>query len=686
MVNGLLLWPLLLAPSLSAHVLPPVSGTGSEVILQVPFIAQSELLCGGAAIAMLERWWGRRDVQAADFAGLVRPSEGGIRTTDLVLATQERGWQTRVARGTAPLVQQSIRDSVPVIALIQVAPTRYHYVVILGWNDVRVTYHDPAVGPFATLATKEFLQRWHGADDWALLVRPPLPTVSPLPLDTAVPSPEDSLPCRPWLDEAAGAAINNHLSDAEGFLVTAATACPSEPLVLRELAGVRFRQGRYAEATQLTDKYLRRASGDSLGWQLLASSRYLAADREGALQAWNAIGRPPVDLVVIDGSHRIRFGILARAIGLEPGTVLTPARLALARRRMADIPALALAHVGYAAVAGGAVEVRAAVAEDPLVGSPPRLLVSGVVRAAVRQEARLGIASPFGAGEMWTLQWRWSAAAPRRALHLDIPTRIGVPGIVSLERSSQEWHFASTVPPRALPPERQSATTLGFAAWLHADVEAAAGARYERWNPEGQFLALSLGGALHRWHDHVVFSLEGERGVSLSSPQGYSRAATRLTWATPAPSSGMSWSARLGADWSSAATPLGLWPVAGGDLGRNVPLRAHPFFVGNFLPADRSGRRILQGGVAGDRTLGHIGPLQVGAGLFVDGAQVTATAGGATMARSYLDGGAGLLFAIAGMQATTLRIDLARGLLTDRRWGLTVGLQPSWPRRLGALR
>jgi len=100
---------------------------------------------------MVERWWGRRGVYAEDFAGLVRPASGGIVTTDLALAIGARGWDTQVFRGTPELVQESLRDGVPVVALIEVDPDRYHYVVVLGWSDGHVVYHDPATAPFSAL-------------------------------------------------------------------------------------------------------------------------------------------------------------------------------------------------------------------------------------------------------------------------------------------------------------------------------------------------------------------------------------------------------------------------------------------------------------------------------------------------------------------------------------------------------
>ena len=41
--------------------------------------------------------------------------------------------------------------------------------------EAGVTFHDPAEGPFRSLAAKEFERRWKGAGYWTLLVLPPQP-------------------------------------------------------------------------------------------------------------------------------------------------------------------------------------------------------------------------------------------------------------------------------------------------------------------------------------------------------------------------------------------------------------------------------------------------------------------------------------------------------------------------------
>src|SRR5512145_2974016 len=96
-------------------VVPPPAGP-----LSVPYLAQSELLCGGAAVAMVERWWGRRRVYAEDFAALVRPERGGIVTGELAEAVRRRGYDAEVFAGSPGEVRRRIEAGVPVVALIAV--------------------------------------------------------------------------------------------------------------------------------------------------------------------------------------------------------------------------------------------------------------------------------------------------------------------------------------------------------------------------------------------------------------------------------------------------------------------------------------------------------------------------------------------------------------------------------------
>ena len=74
--------------SLHGAVAAPSRDTLWSASEDVPFVAQGPLLCGGAAAAMVERFWGARGVYGEDYQDLVREAEGGIRTSELTMASR----------------------------------------------------------------------------------------------------------------------------------------------------------------------------------------------------------------------------------------------------------------------------------------------------------------------------------------------------------------------------------------------------------------------------------------------------------------------------------------------------------------------------------------------------------------------------------------------------------------------
>jgi hypothetical protein len=665
-----------------AQTWPSESPSDPAATLQVPYLQQSELLCGGAAVAMVERWWGRRGVQAEDFAVLVQPALGGIRTSDLDSVARERGWDTRAVRGTAELTQQLLSEGVPVIALIEVGRDRYHYVVVIGWSDGQVVFHDPAGAPSTSLPEARFLSRWAQADYWGLIVRPPLlvaPGLAAAPVPAADPEATDPMPCPPWLDRALDAVAAAQLEAAARLLDEASRACPAEPLVRRELAAVRFRQGRHTEASQLAGEYVVLTPGDELGWQLLATNRYLAGDYFAALDAWNAIHRPVVDLVVIAGSRRIRFQQLASAIDLPNSTLLTPFRFALAERRLADVPALRQARVAYQPVAGGLVEVRAAVVERPTWESPWRLAAVGALGALAHETVRLEAASPTGAGELWAAEWRWEAARPRTSVRVAVPARLGVPGVLAVEGAWERARVALDTTGASVVEDRWRTAAIGFRGWVTPGMRPSATLGLERWSGDRRYLTVAAGTELRVRADRLRVTATGTQAFALLEGASYRSGGLETMWTSSLGLSRAAWSTRLGIDLASAGAPLGAWPMAGGDPSRDIPLRAEPSPRGDLVAGSAVGRTILHGGLAGDVPLHRVGPLVLAAGAFLDGARVAAPADESVGQRFYLDVGVGLRIGIADGELGVLRIDVALGLLDDGRSALTMGVHRQWP-------
>ncbi|MDX1632927.1 MAG: C39 family peptidase, partial [Thermoanaerobaculia bacterium] len=295
---------------------------GGGTVLDVPFLPQSELLCGGAAATMVLRFWGATGVFPEDFQPLVRPEEGGIRTADLTAEVRSLGWDAVPFRGDPETVRTQIHQGRPVVALIEVGPDRYHFVVIVAWTDGEVVFHDPAESPFQRLPEQTFLSAWRPTNQWALRILPaddgattrapeaperrnPRPRrseeasrsgspVSPEPTTGTETESSGSLSdvCAPLLETALDHVREGRPGLAEGRLLEAVERCPDSGRVRAELAGVHARMEAWEEAERAAESAVELAPSSDYAWQILATARYLTGDRTRALAAWNRIGEP----------------------------------------------------------------------------------------------------------------------------------------------------------------------------------------------------------------------------------------------------------------------------------------------------------------------------------------------------------------------------------------------------------
>jgi hypothetical protein len=145
--------------------------TGSPA-LDVPYLPQTDALCGGAAVAMVYRYWGDLHADVKQFASLVDRRAGGIADRALVEAITKRGWTAIRFDGSVPRLRAHIADGQPVIVLLADGRTRYHYVVVIGAEPDRIIVHDPAWGPSRSIQETEFVRLWRAANFWSLLVLP----------------------------------------------------------------------------------------------------------------------------------------------------------------------------------------------------------------------------------------------------------------------------------------------------------------------------------------------------------------------------------------------------------------------------------------------------------------------------------------------------------------------------------
>src|SRR5687767_798727 len=163
---------IIVAAAVAALTTVSAPATATTRLLDVPFVPQSEALCGGAAVSMVMRYWVPAPVYAEDFSALVDERVGGIAVGALARAVEERGWRAHMFTPTAGDAQTHVGEGRPLIALIEDRPGRLHYVVVVAWTADRVVFHDPAVNPFRTLDAATFDRRWRVTGRTALLVLP----------------------------------------------------------------------------------------------------------------------------------------------------------------------------------------------------------------------------------------------------------------------------------------------------------------------------------------------------------------------------------------------------------------------------------------------------------------------------------------------------------------------------------
>src|SRR5262245_21726213 len=308
-------------------------------VLDVPFVPQSEALCGGASLAMVLRWWGEPRVEPEEFSPLVTkvPGGSGISGDSLIAAVERRGWSGFPIQATRGDVVDHLSRGRPLIARVDTGSKVAHYVGILAWTNGGVVFHDPAIGPFQVSTEQDFGRAWSAAGRWALLVLPPRDRVAsgagaasgvattsggasdrgtasdrtngtdlpPPPPDTtefdqpAIPDIVGRAPiagCDSLVAEGIRKARRGADSEATGMLTAAASLCPGSAAPVRELAGVRYRNKDYRAASFLAQRALVLEPEDKYTWRLLASSRYLSGDVRGALDAWNHLSEPKCDL------------------------------------------------------------------------------------------------------------------------------------------------------------------------------------------------------------------------------------------------------------------------------------------------------------------------------------------------------------------------------------------------------
>lgn len=626
-------------------------------LLDVPFLEQSEALCGGAATAMVMRYWGATGVYAETFSPLVDRAAGGIRGEDLLRELSKRGWNAHSFRGDASLVQRRLSEGQPVIALIEDRPGVFHYVVIVGWYNSRVVYHDPASAPFRVVSEQAFIKTWNVSDRWSLLTLPRRDE-SMRSVDRAMRSADEPMSrsadaprgaCAALVDEGVRVASAGNRAVSMQTLSVAADACPGESAPWREMAGLYALDEAWPEAARHAREAVRRDPGDAHAWRILATSQYLMDQPLEALGAWNAVGEPMLDIVNVRGLEHTRHSAATASMRLRVQEVLTRDALATAGRRLAEVPAAQAARVNYRPLPDGRAALDAVIIERPR--SPLNRAGLAVVglRAATDRELTVPVANPTGSGDLLSASWRWWQNRPRVAVSYAAPLKVG--GVVRTDVFYDEQTYGSS---RVR--EVRQGGALSMSDWTTTGLRWEASASADVWKDRGTTFA--VGARLDQRLASDRLSLQGSGSVIGGSFTAWT-ATTLAEWRSSRPHQGSVVIARGGLEFTSNEAPLALWPGAGLGHARTTLLRAHSLLDDGVVTGDVFGRRLYSAGTEFRHWMKPIrSVLRWAPAMFVDTARADRRI--EPEAAWHVDAGAGIRVAIPGSQV--LRIDLAKGL------------------------
>jgi len=163
---------MMLAAMMIATAVNSIAVAEDTVRIPVPYIKQVDALCGGAAAAMVLKYWGSNSADMKDFLPLIDHRAGGIANDVLARTLSDRGWTAIQFTGSIESLRQRLRARQPVVVLTHERGERFHYVVAIGYTHNAIVVHDPGRGPSRMISTERFVRSWRRSGSWALLVLP----------------------------------------------------------------------------------------------------------------------------------------------------------------------------------------------------------------------------------------------------------------------------------------------------------------------------------------------------------------------------------------------------------------------------------------------------------------------------------------------------------------------------------
>ena len=624
-------------------------------IPDVPYVPQSSVLCGGASLAMVLRYWGATGIQPEDFSDSLNAEGTGIETAVLSARAESLGFQAIAFGGGEAEAMWHLRQGRPLISLLGDGSSRYHYVVVLAWANGLVMFHDPATGPFKALPEKDWRRRWDLTGQWALVVIPRTGAALGAGVPDKPPPSEGALPAGPSPGPAPDPLPQGQTA---GGLLS-----------LPDQASVEFRLENWARAADLAAQAVRLDPQNSFNRRLLATSLFLDGRLQDALDAWNRVGEPRLDLVRVEGLARSSTRIALEYLAERPGPLLTPERFRRVERRVEALPATQFSRVSYRPLKGGAAQIDVNVVERPAVSSLRSVLLSTMATGVTEQAIGVELSALAGSGELVELSGKARTGRSRGRIAIASPHFLSLPGVVTLEVL---WDDQSYRLGDVRSREQRQRASFSLAHWLRADTRLTGTLAVEQWNARGRYLSMAGGVDQRLLRDHMAVTGDlavWSGGQTAPFHAGSVRVAARTRLRPDRPRL----SVLLSYDVASSRAPLSLWSGAGTGTGRSGLLRARPLLDAGVLSGVAFGRELWNGTAEGETPIGSLGPARLSAVAFVDAVNVV----GPGRALSLVDVGAGVRVRPPGLKSA-LRLDLATPLGGRLRPRLSGGWERQW--------
>jgi hypothetical protein len=475
-------------------------------------------------------------------------------------------------------------------------------------------------------------------------------------------------------------------TEGEALLRQALALDPARPEARAELGGLRFLEGRYAEA--VTDlRAALRAGADAHARELLAASLHLGGRMDEALDEWNRLRRPVLRNLHLVGVHDTRSRLLVPQLAFAEGTLLTRDQVRETRLRLADTGAFQRVSVRTVPLPGGDADLELALLERRGLGSPPELVALISSRLAQRT-AFLRYDNVDGAGVGVRASYRWQSTQPRAALGIHWPRPLGAGLTLRSEGWWERAHYdllggrlvmeangAAVALGRVLGPRTRA--ELGWSGGRRTFTGAAPAPAAAR---DGRVSGLAVAAEhllVDRWRHRLDAS--GSllaAGRATGSSLGYTVGRLRLrhlAFLAPPTRTAIERSvlaAQLTVGRASTGAPLDALFAPGAGSEVEFPLRAHRQKRGGVLGAGPIGRSMTLLNVEWRFGRAVRGPVQMGGVFFADAVRMSGLAT-SPADRNFLDLGVGVRLAVLGV---LIRADYGRGVLGPSTSAFTAGI------------